>query len=135
MKSILSILTLILAQSAMADGGCKLLANYVGSYKQVNKSCDDQFHFQGPTLTVTPYSESKYSGYWIGSNSMAFGPTTSDNIGDMDKCTVRGNDVLVEISGNDTTGTTLPAKDRISYLFSGSTVTFTADGCTTTYSK
>jgi hypothetical protein len=133
MKSILSILVLVMAQSAMADGGCKLLANYVGTYKQVSKSCDDQFHFQGPTLTVTPYNESTYSGYWIASNSTAFGPT--DGANDADKCTVRGNDVLVEISGNDTTGTVLPRKGRISYLFSSSSVTFTADGCTATYSK
>lgn len=135
MKAIFVVFALVVAQSAMADSGCKSLANYVGSYKQVSKSCDDQFHFQGPTLTVTPYSESTYSGYWIGSNSTAFGPTISDSVNDTDKCTAQGNDVLVEISGNDTTGTQLPRNGRISYLFSGSRVTFNADGCTATYSK
>lgn len=69
------------------------------------------------------------------SNSIGYGPTTSDTVGDVDKCVLQGSDVLVEISGNDTYGASLPAKGRISYRFSGASVAFTTDGCTATYTK
>lgn len=126
---------LFFASSALGDGACTALAKYEGIYKQVNKTCSDQFGFLGTTLEVVPYSEKTYSGYWIRSNGMGFGPTTSDGIGDVDKCTVQANGVLVEISANDTSGTVLPHKGRIAYLFSDSAVAFTADGCTATYIK
>ncbi len=135
MRLIILVTAFFISSNVLADGACTALATFVGSYKQVSKSCDGPFKFFGPELEVVPYSEKTYSGYWIWSNNMAYGPTTSDNVGDVDKCTVQSNDVLVEISGNDTTGAVLPSKGRISYKFSGSSVAFTADGCTATYSK
>jgi hypothetical protein len=135
MKAILIAATLMISQFAFADGACTALVNYVGTYTQTSKTCDDQFNFLGATLKVEPYTEPTYAGYWLISNLKGYGPTTSDGIGDVDKCTVNGDAVTVEIGGNDTSGSSLPAKGRLSYSFAGSTASFTADGCTATYSR
>lgn len=139
MKTLLSLALIFTAQVSMADGPCKSLSNYVGTYKQVSKTCDDYFHLLGDTLTVIPYTETNYSGYWINASwsggTIGWGPTTSETANDSDKCTVAGNNVLVQISENDTTGTVLPHKGRISFNFSPSSTSFTADGCTGNYVK
>jgi hypothetical protein len=120
----------------MADQPCTSLAKYVGSYKQISKSCDA--YWFGPTLTVTPYDETrppKYSGYWLDSGAAGFGPTTLGDGTDLDKCTVQGNEVTVEICGNSKDNTCLPMNGRISYVFSGSQVHFMADGCSAVFVK
>ena len=133
MKTLMVVSILALAQVASADGGCTALVNHIGSYKQNAITC--QNYFLGPSLTVKPYAEREYSGYWITSGATGFGPTTSDSIHDMDKCYIRDGALVVEISGNDTIGTQLPRKGRVSYEFTGDDVAFTADGCTARYSK
>ena len=134
MKIFLILSSLAFSSLAMADQSCTALAKYVGSYKQISKSCDS-FWF-GPSLTVTPFTETRsprYSGFWITSGPGGFGPTTLADGTDLDQCIARGNDVVVQICGNAKDRSCLPAKDSISYIFSGSQVTFSADQCTAVY--
>lgn len=136
MKKIFVILTIISNSSiSLADSDCKGLQNFVGLYKQVSKSCDsDQF---GPTLEVSPYvdeREPRTTGYWLRSAGIAFGPTDMDNGRSLDKCVAQKNAVAVAICGN-ATSYCLPEKGRMSFVFSGPQVTYTADGCIAVYSK
>lgn len=133
----ISIVSFLFLSSAYADGPCVDLATFVGTYKQISKSCDHDWF--GPELSVVPFDEENSwpdlvgKGYWIKSAGTGFGPTTTNN--DMDKCTRTGNGLSIEISGNDTSGSTLPRNGRVGYVFSGSQVTFRADQCTAVYSK
>jgi hypothetical protein len=135
MKSILALALFLFAQAAFADGACKALSNFEGTYKLVTKSCETSAY--GEDLTVKPYTRDwapVFNGYWIHSGSLAMGPTTSDEVHDLDKCTGDTADILVEICGNDTENTCLP-KSGWSYHFSGKTVLFMANGCSATYQK
>ena len=133
MKTLLIALSFIIASAAKADGGCTALINYVGSYVESSRTCNDSFQFLGSTLKVNPYFEARYSGYLIESNGKAFGPTTSNDVNDVDRCVVQGGDVTVEITANDKSGMSLPRSGRFLFRFSGATVAYTADGCTATY--
>ncbi|MGZ3768513.1 MAG: hypothetical protein ACXVCP_07565 [Bdellovibrio sp.] len=137
MKSMLTIVSFLFLSSAYADGPCVDLAKFVGTYKQISKSCDHDWF--GPELTVVPFDENNSwpdlvgKGYWITSASAGFGPTTKSN--GMDKCTLTDGGLSIEISGNDKFGSTLPQKGRVGYFFSGTQVKFRADQCTAVYSK
>lgn len=134
MKLFLTTVFLFLSQNVLADGACKGLSKYIGTYNLVFKSCD-AYPF-GATLAVSPYDEARppqYSGYWIISGSMGTGPTTSDSVNDLDHCSLEGNDVVVQICGN--------AKDDLcslksfSYRFSNDQVFFTTGLCSATFKK
>jgi hypothetical protein len=136
-KFILAIVSFLFLSSAYADGPCVNLAKFVGTYKQVSRSCDDAWF--GPELSVVPFDKDNSwpdlvgKGYWIRSAGVGFGPSTESN--DLDKCTLIENGLSVEISGNDTSGTTLPHKGRVGYIFTGVQVTFHVDQCAAVYSK
>ena len=139
MKTLFLIGSFLFLTSANADGPCAELSKFVGTYKQLSKSCDD--YLFGPTLAVVPFDEENSwpdlvgKGYWLNSASSGFGPTTKTDGTDLNKCTLVDQKLIVDISGNDTSGSVIPQKGRVSYIFSATQVIFRADECTAIYSK
>ncbi len=130
-------LAVLFSSNTFADGPCVNLAKVVGTFKQVSRTCDHSW--LGSELSVVPFDESNSwpdlvgKGYWITSGGVGFGPTTQSN--DLDKCTLSGDNLHVEINGNDTSGNALPGKGWVEYVFSGTQVTFRAGQCTAVYTK
>jgi hypothetical protein len=131
MKTIFGFIALFVGVSAQADVACNSLSQFVGDYKLVSQTCQGPW---GATLNVKPF-ENTYNGqitdtgYMLTSGGIGIGPSTTANA--VDKCEVSGNSVSVLTGYYDRSS--LP-QDWY-YNFSGSTVSFQANGCQALFTK
>lgn len=128
MKSILALLTILLTAVAHADQPCILLANYVGSYLLVNKTCDGPF---GGDLTVesAEADASNPTPFIISSGGIGIGPATSSK--SSDSCIMKDGALMVRTC----TDSSSCRPQNWVYTFVGKQVTFSANGCQAIFLK